>query len=76
MADAAEPEYRRALRVAREQGATWLELRAARGYAQSPRSRDAPDEARELLEPVCAWFTEGKDTLDFLYAEGLLKTLA
>jgi hypothetical protein len=32
-------------------------------------------EARDLLAPLCAWFTEGFDTLDYLYADGLLKTL-
>ena len=34
-----------------------------------------PTEARDLLQPILAWFTEGRDTMDYLYAEGLLRTL-
>ena len=74
--DAAEAHYRRALSIAREQGAKWLELRAARAYSHYMLKQGRTEEAHRLLEPVCAWFTEGKDTPDFLYADGLLKTLA
>jgi predicted ATPase len=74
--EAAEVQYRRALSVAREQGAKWLELRAARAYSHYMLKHGRTEEAHHLLEPVCAWFTEGKDTPDFLYADGLLKTLA
>ena len=74
--EAAEAHYRRALSVAREQGAKWLELRAARAYSHYMLKQGRTEEAHHLLEPVCAWFTEGKDTPDFLYADGLLKTLA
>ncbi len=31
-------------------------------------------EARDVLQ-ICDWFTEGRSTQDFVYAEGLLKTL-
>ena len=34
-----------------------------------------PDEARAVLQPILSWFTEGRDTMDYLYAEGLLRTL-
>jgi adenylate cyclase len=71
----AEAHYQRALAVARRQGAKWLELRAARGYAHYLVKHERLQEARELLAPVCAWFTEGRDALDFLYADALLKTL-
>jgi serine/threonine protein kinase/tetratricopeptide (TPR) repeat protein len=71
----AEASFRRALAAARRQGARWFELRAARGYAHFLVERGRPGEARELLTPVVAWFTEGRETMDFLYAEGLLKTL-
>ncbi len=57
------------------QGAKWLELRAARAYAHYMLKSGARQEARDVLAPVCAWFTEGFDTLDYLYADGLLKTL-
>jgi predicted ATPase len=70
-----EGHYHRALAIARSQGAKWLELRAARGYTHYLVKHGRIAEGRELLAPVCDWFTEGRDILDFLYAEGLLKTL-
>ena len=33
------------------------------------------DEARDLLEPVYGWFTEGFDTLDLKEAKALLDEL-
>jgi serine/threonine protein kinase/predicted ATPase/GTPase SAR1 family protein len=71
----AERHFQAALAISRRQGAHWLELRAARGYAHHLVERGRPSEARDLLAPVVASFTEGLDTMDFLYAEGLLKTL-
>jgi hypothetical protein len=75
----AQPEARRhldrALSVARESGARWLELRAGRSMAALLAwSGDAPG-ARALLEPLVASFTEGLDTLDLVEAKGLLETL-
>jgi adenylate cyclase len=74
--EGAEAQYHRALAVAREQGAKWLELRAARGYAHYLLKLGRTQEAHDVLAPVLAWFTEGFETLDYLYADGLLKTLA
>jgi adenylate cyclase len=74
-AAAAEPQYVAALEISRRQGARWLELRAARGYAHYLIEHDRGSEARTLLEPRLASLTEGRETMDFLYAEGLLKTL-
>jgi serine/threonine protein kinase/tetratricopeptide (TPR) repeat protein len=74
--DEAERKFQEALSGSRRQGARWLELRAARGYAHFLVETGRPAEARDLLAPVLEWFTEGRDTLDYLYAEGLLKTLA
>jgi adenylate cyclase len=71
----AERKYLEALEISRRQGARWLELRAARGYAHHLIEHDRPTEARDLLQPVLAWFTEGRDTMDYLYAEGLRRTL-
>jgi adenylate cyclase len=71
-----EGHYQRALAIARRQGAKWLELRASRGYAHYLVKHHRIDEARALLAPVCAWFTEGRDVLDYVYADALLKTLA
>ena len=73
--EAAEREYIEAVDLSRRQGARWLELRASRAHAHFLVEHDRGDEARTLLEPLLAWFTEGRDTMDYLYAEGLLKTL-
>ena len=72
----AEPHYQRALAIAREQGAKWFELRAARAYSHYMLKHGRIDEAHALLTPITSWFTEGFDTLDYLYADGLIKTLA
>ena len=72
---AAEAVYLDSLTIARNQGARWLELRAARGYGHYLIGQGRHAEAREVLAPICDWFTEGRDTLDFVYAEALLRTL-
>jgi serine/threonine protein kinase/tetratricopeptide (TPR) repeat protein len=71
----AELKYREALEISRRQGARWLELRAARGYAHHLVENGRPAEARDVLQPILSWITEGRDTMDYLYAEGLLRTL-
>ena len=70
----AEDCYLASLTIARHQGARWLELRASRGYAALLVDAGRTEEAREALR-ICEWFTEGRDTLDSAYADGLLKTL-
>jgi predicted ATPase len=57
--DAAEEFYRTALGIAREQGAKMWELRAATSLARLQRDHGCRSEARDLLSPVYAWFTEG-----------------
>jgi predicted ATPase len=74
-AERAEAHYLRGLEIAREQGARWLELRGARGYAHLLVGSGRGPEAAAVLEPVCAAITEGRETPDYLYAESLLKTL-
>ena len=49
-----------------------LELRAARGYASFLVGVGRGPEARDVLQ-ICDWFTEGRSTQDFVYAEGLLQ---
>jgi serine/threonine protein kinase/tetratricopeptide (TPR) repeat protein len=73
--DDADRRYRDALEISRRQGARWLELRAARGYAHHLVEHGRAAEAREVLHPILSWFTEGRDTMDYLYAEGFLRTL-
>jgi predicted ATPase len=71
----AEAAYRRALDTAARQGATWLELRAARAYANYLAAFDRAAEARAVLAPVVARIHEGDGTLDYVYAETLLRSL-
>jgi tetratricopeptide (TPR) repeat protein len=71
----AEACFRRALEVAREQGARWLELRAAVSLARLWQVQGQRDEARDLLAGIYGWFTEGFDTVDLVEAKALLEEL-
>jgi predicted ATPase len=73
--EAAEELYRKALRIAREQGAKLWELRAAASLARLRRDQGRRAEARDLLAPVYGWFTEGFDTPDLKEAKALLDEL-
>jgi predicted ATPase len=57
-AEKAKAHFERALSVARQQQAKSLELRAAMSLARLWRDQGKPQQARELLAPVYAWFTE------------------
>jgi len=74
--EAAEELYRKALSIAQEQEAKLWELRAAVSLAQLRRDQSRRAEARHLLAPVYAWFTEGFDTADLKEAKALLDELA
>lgn len=67
----AEASVRRALEIARRQGARSLELRAATTLAQITAPRGDKD-IHLLLEGIYSWFTEGFDTADVLAARRLL----
>ncbi len=73
---AAEACFQEALRIARDQNAKAWELRAATSLAGLWQSRGRNDDARELLEPVYKWFSEGFDTPDLVEAEQLLKSIS
>jgi class 3 adenylate cyclase/DNA-binding response OmpR family regulator/predicted ATPase len=75
--DAAKAEicFERALAIAREQRAKSWELRTAMSLARLWRDQHKRDAARELLAPVCGWFSQGIDTLDLKQAKALLDTL-
>jgi predicted ATPase len=68
-----EDFLRRSLALAREQGAASWELRAATSLARHWRKHDRTSEARAVLEPVFARFTEGFATGDWLAARGLVE---
>jgi len=74
-ADEAAARYHRALSIAREQGARSFELRAATSLARLWRDQGKRAEARDVLAPVYAWFTEGFDTRDLIEAKALLEEL-
>jgi predicted ATPase/DNA-binding winged helix-turn-helix (wHTH) protein len=74
--EAAEELFRKAIRIAQEQQAKLWELRAAVGLARLYRDGGCPGDARDILAPVCGWFTEGFDTPDLKEAKALLEQLA
>ncbi len=71
----AEAWLRRALDVARHQEAKSLELRAAMSLSHLWQQQGKQAEARVLLAPIYAWFTEGFDTADLQEAKALLEAL-
>ena len=71
----AEGEFGRALEIARSQSARLFELRAARDLARLWRDRGRVAEARDLLAPVYAAFTEGFAFPDLVEARALLEEL-
>ena len=74
--DQAERSFRTALSTAREQGTKGFELRAATSLARLWGDHARRDQARELLAPVYASFTEGFDFADLKDAKALLAALA
>jgi predicted ATPase len=72
---AAEEYFRHALDIARAENAKGPELQAAIGLARLWRDQGKRAEARDLLAPLYAWFTEGFDTRDLIDAKALLDEL-
>jgi predicted ATPase len=71
----AEDSFRTALAIACEQGTRGYELRAATSLARLWGKQGRQGEARDLLAPVYASFTEGFDTQDLKEAKALLDEL-
>jgi predicted ATPase len=72
----AERAYIDSLDWARAQQAKSWELRTATSYARLMRDQGRVGEARELLAPIYAWFTEGFGSKDLKEAKALLEELA
>ena len=70
------PHFERALKIARRQGAKWLELRALVSLAKLSRRQGKLAEARNRLAPTYKWFSEGFDTADLKEAKLLLDELS
>jgi predicted ATPase/tRNA A-37 threonylcarbamoyl transferase component Bud32 len=68
----AEAEFAAAVEYARGQQARSFELRAATGWAQLLIASGRHADARALLEPILAWFTEGLGTADLAAARATL----
>ena len=68
--------YKSAIKVAREQGARSLELRAAVSLARHVASAGDEQQARDVLVPVYDCFTEGLGTPELKEARALLDRLA
>jgi len=72
---AAEVCFSQALDVARKQGARFWELRTATHFARLRARQGRKDDARQVLSPVYARFTEGVETADLRSARELLSQL-
>ena len=71
----AEACFHQALAVARRQQAKSLELRAVMSLSRLWQRQGKREAARQLLEEIYGWFTEGFDTADLQEARALLETL-
>ena len=71
-----EGHLRRAMEVARRQGARLAELRSAVELARLWRDRGRLHAAHALVSPLHSWFEEGAGTADLERARSLVKTLS
>jgi len=62
--------------LAQRMSAKAWELRAAMNLARLWRDQGRRGQARDLLEPVYSWFTQGFDALDLKDSKELLEDLA
>ena len=73
--DAGHADLRAAIDLSRRQQAKSLELRAATSCARLLQEQGRVSEARQLLQPLHDWFTEGRSTRDQQKAAALLAQL-
>ena len=72
---AAEACFRTAIGIARHQNAKLWELRSSVSLARLLHDQGKRTVARDLLAPVCDWFTEGFEASDLTEARALLDAL-
>lgn len=71
----AESLFQQSLSEAENQNARALQLRAATSLSRLYNNSGKADDARQILQPIYEWFTEGLDTHDLLQAKELLDSL-
>lgn len=72
----AETCFRQAIDIARRQSAKSLELRAVMSLCRLWQKQGKKEEARQMLEEVYGWFTEGFDMADLREAKELLEGIS
>jgi class 3 adenylate cyclase/predicted ATPase len=72
---AAEQCFSEALKIAQDQHAKMLELRAATSLAKLWRKQNKVDDAKRLLNSVCSKFNESVNNLDMIEAKTVLEQL-
>jgi len=72
---AALKAFREAIEIARDRGTKSWELRAATSLARVLDTQGQRTDARNMLEEMLGWFTEGFDTSDLKQARRLLEDL-
>ncbi len=73
--DEAESTFKQSIAFAQSQVAKTWELRAATSLARLYRSQGRASEARDILAPIYAWFTDGFEWPDLTDARALLVEL-
>jgi predicted ATPase/class 3 adenylate cyclase len=71
----AEECFRKAIEIARQQGARLFELRAVISLSRLWKQHGKNGESRQRLAEIYGWFTEGFDTADLKDAKALLNEL-
>jgi class 3 adenylate cyclase/predicted ATPase len=71
--EAADADFRKTMQFSQNMQAKNLELRAALRYCLFLEKRERSQEIKDILKPICEWFTEPEDTHDFKEAQRLIE---